>query len=161
MWTCEYNIFLTIVTMLSLLPGVLFVTFTSNKGILLLIASQIVFNPVNYPNFIRFLQMYPKLKDAIIPSLMHFSVCRDDGLSEWAFRGLKSVFSQTKNVLDRNTWRMIYDILRFNSCARRLISENEKNLAAGRDSEITIGEYLEREGYSDAFRDNMLIVRSF
>ncbi|KAI0698148.1 FAD/NAD(P)-binding domain-containing protein [Cytidiella melzeri] len=119
---------------------------------------QIVFNPVNYPNFLRFLRMYPKLKEAVIPSCMHFSVSRDDGLGEWAFRGLKSIFAHAKNILDRNTWRMIYDILRFNACARRLIMESERNFAlGGKESEITIGEYLEREGYSDSFRDNMLI----
>ncbi|KAI0793081.1 FAD/NAD(P)-binding domain-containing protein [Irpex lacteus] len=118
---------------------------------------KIVFNPVNYPNFIRFLKMYPNLKEAILPTWMHFSVSRDDGVGEWAFKGLRAIFAQVKNVLDRNTWRMIYDILRFNACARRLIMENEQNIASGSDTEITIGEYLEREGYSDAFRDNMLI----
>lgn len=39
--------------------------------------------------------------------------------------------------------------------------ESESDLALGKDTEATIGEYLAREGYSDSFRDNMLIVRSF
>ena len=90
---------------------------------------------------------------------MHFSVSRDHGVGEWAFNGLKGIFAQKRNLLDRNTWRMVYDILRFNACARRLIMENEKNIALGEESEVTIGDYLEREGYSDSFRDNMLVVR--
>lgn len=53
---------------------------------------------------------------------------------------------------------MLYDILRFNACARRVIVESEKDMALGKETESTIGEYLDREGYSDAFRDNMLIV---
>lgn len=105
--------------------------------------------------------MYPNLKQAIIPTLMQFSVSRDEGLSEWAFKGFSSIFCQAKHILDRGTWRMIYDILRFNACARNLVLESEKFFELEGDAEITIGEYLEREGYSEAFRDNMLIVCLF
>ena len=105
------------------------------------------------------MKMYPHLKEAILPTWMHFSVSRDDGLGEWAFKGPRAIFAQAKNILDRNTWRMVYDIIRFNACARRLIMENEQNIASGKDTEVTIGDYLEREGYSDSFRDNMLVVR--
>ena len=55
-------------------------------------------------------------------------------------------------------WKMLYDILRFNACARRLLSEQ-------RDREelrkLTIGAYLRKEAYSEAFIDNYLIVSRF
>ncbi|KAK1236106.1 hypothetical protein PQX77_000650 [Marasmius sp. AFHP31] len=51
-------------------------------------------------------------------------------------------------------WRMIYDVLRFNASARRLIGR----WGSGQDWEdISIGEYLKRNGYSNAFSDNYLI----
>jgi predicted NAD/FAD-binding protein len=65
-------------------------------------------------------------------------------------------------------WRMIFDIVRFNQFALDLL-KNEDNSevytngngavnghSASREEE-TIGQYLEREGYSDAFRDDYLI----
>lgn len=42
-------------------------------------------------------------------------------------------------------------MVRFNACARRLVKGKE-------EEELSIGEYLDREGYSDEFRDNYLIV---
>lgn len=115
---------------------------------------QIVFNPSTYPNFLRFLNLYPSLKGAILPTEMTFSVSRDGGAFEWAGKSLWSVFCQPARVFDRRMWRMLYDVLRFNACAQRLLMQ------PGGD-EVSIGEYLEREGYSEAFRDNYLIVSTF
>ena len=44
--------------------------------------------------------------------------------------------------------------MRFNACARRLIGKTQDG-----GEEMSIGKYLDREGYSDEFRDNYLIVR--
>jgi len=59
---------------------------------------------------------------------------------------------------------MIFDIIRFNQFALDLLNEEEVNEryvftngarhSAGQES---IGRYLQREGYSDAFRDDYLI----
>ena len=49
-------------------------------------------------------------------------------------------------------WALLYDVLRFNACAQELL------LGDGQDSDISIGQYLEANGYSDSFRDNYLIV---
>jgi len=84
---------------------------------------------------------------------MTFSVSRDRGLFEWAGTSLLTVFCQPSRLLDPSMWRLIYDVLRFNACARRLIVRGKN------PTECSIGEYLTREGYSDAFRDNYLIVR--
>ena len=50
---------------------------------------------------------------------------------------------------------MIFDIVRFNLFALDLLREPLKN---GR--EISIGEYLDREGYGDGFKEDYLLVRS-
>ena len=84
---------------------------------------------------------------------MTFSVSRDDGAFEWAGKSLSSLLCQPTRVFDRNMWRMVYDILRFNACSRRILQESLAD-------EMSIGDYLKREGYSDAFRDNYLIVSS-
>lgn len=86
---------------------------------------------------------------------MTFSVSRDGGLFEWAGNNLMTIFCQPSRLLDPNMWRLIYDVLRFNACARRLV------VGWKRDSDfddLPIGEYLQNEGYSDSFRDNYLIV---
>ncbi|KAJ7696705.1 FAD/NAD(P)-binding domain-containing protein [Mycena rosella] len=107
----------------------------------------IVFNPSTYPNFIKFL----KLHDIpILPTEMTFSVSRDHGLFEWAGTNLITIFCQPYRLIDPNMWRLIYDVLRFNACARSIIAGNF-------DAECSIGDYLDREGYSDSFKDNYLI----
>jgi hypothetical protein len=51
-------------------------------------------------------------------------------------------------------WRLIYDILRFNACARRLARGPPSMF----EDDYSIGEYLDSEGYSNSFRNNYLIV---
>jgi len=61
-------------------------------------------------------------------------------------------------------WRMIFDIIRFNKFALDLLKVEEKsevftngNGGDHAGGQETIGQYLERGGYSDAFRDDYLI----
>jgi len=51
---------------------------------------------------------------------------------------------------------MIYDVLRFNTCATRFLLHRPPN---GEQKEWSIGEYLAAEGYSEAFREHYLVVR--
>jgi predicted NAD/FAD-binding protein len=115
----------------------------------------IVFNPTTYPNFLRFLRMHPSTRDLIIPTEMTFSVSRDGGAFEWAGKNLGTVFCQAQNLLQPGMWRLVWDVTRFNACAGRLLAEGEQK------KEISIGDYLDKEGYSYSFRDNYLIVRGF
>ena len=84
---------------------------------------------------------------------MTFALTRDDGAFEWAGDTLFTLFCQPRNLFSVRMWRMIWDILRFNASARKLIVEQLD------DNEMTIGDYLDKNGYSDAFRDDYLIVR--
>lgn len=93
----------------------------------------------------------------IVPTEMTFSISRDGGAFEWAGKNLATVFCQSRRLVDPQMWRMIYDILRFNVCARRIIL----NPLQPGEKEMSIGEYLNNEGYSNAFRKNYLIVSTY
>jgi predicted NAD/FAD-binding protein len=108
---------------------------------------QIVFNPSTYPNFLRFLKMHQRSVE-VINTQMTFSVSRDGGAFEWAGDGLRSVFCQPRRVFDPGMWRMLFDILRFNACAVRVLAEN---------GDLSIGEYLQRGGYSSRYCIGMTI----
>ncbi|KAI8239462.1 hypothetical protein K4K55_001803 [Colletotrichum sp. SAR 10_96] len=121
----------------------------------------IVLNAATYPNFINFLK---RVKVDTVSTEMTFGVTRDHGLFEWAGTSLDALFSQRKNIFSLRMWRMIFDIIRFNQFALDLLMADDENDAAamngyskGARREETIGEYLDREGYSDAFRDDYLI----
>ncbi|KAH9936220.1 FAD/NAD(P)-binding domain-containing protein [Fomitopsis serialis] len=117
--------------------------------------TYIVFNPSTYPNFLRFLRLHPDLKSRIQATDMTFSVSRDNGAFEWGGASLGAVFCQLRQLLDPDHWRMLYDVARFNACARCLLHLRDGTLYASDD--VSIGEYLRREGYSHSFRDNYLI----
>lgn len=95
---------------------------------------------------------------------MTFGVSRDQGLFEWAGTSLSAVFAQRRNIFSPRMWRMIFDIIRFNQFALDLLKDEEKsevytngNGLSHVESQESIGQYLDREGYSQAFRDDYLI----
>lgn len=112
---------------------------------------QIVFNQCTYPNFLRFLDL---VQIPYIPTEMTFSVSRAQGEFEWAGRNLFTFFCQPRNLMKPSMWVMLYDILRFNACARRLLKEHSPD----KIEYLTIGVYLKQQGYSNAFINNYLIV---
>ncbi|KAF4584455.1 amine oxidase [Ophiocordyceps camponoti-floridani] len=126
----------------------------------------IVLNTATYPNFISFLR---KINVATEPTEMTFSVSRDRGLFEWAGSSLAAVFCQKGNLLSPRMWRMIFDIVRFNQFALDLLmrdhddDEEEDDLVSCNGAlhssgpYESVGNYLKREEYSDAFRDDYLI----
>ncbi|KAK1754314.1 glutamate synthase 1 [NADH], chloroplastic [Echria macrotheca] len=133
------------------------VEFSHGKYKTLVDTGFIVMNTATYPNFINFLN---KIGVRTAETEMTFSVSRDQGLFEWAGTSLSSVFCQRGNLFSPRMWRMIFDILRFNQFALDVLRrDDEAGSKRGKTvgPEETIGEYLEREGYSDAFRDDYLI----
>ncbi len=106
----------------------------------------IVFNDRTYPNFIRLLD---ELGVASQPSNMSFSLrCERTGL-EYNGTSVNSLFAQRLNILRPSFLQMIRDILRFNREAPRLLLSE--------DNSLTLGEYLRRHGYSDAFAERYLV----
>ncbi|KAF2463479.1 FAD/NAD(P)-binding domain-containing protein [Lindgomyces ingoldianus] len=110
----------------------------------------IVLNTATYPNFIAFLA---SLKIKTIASEMTFGISRDQGAFEWSGTSLSALFAQPTNLFKPSFWRMIFDIVRFNQFSLDLLSTSSSSPV----NNISIGEYLEKEGYSDAFKNDYLI----
>ncbi|KAI0974793.1 FAD/NAD(P)-binding domain-containing protein [Xylaria arbuscula] len=120
-------------------------------------AGFIVLNTATYPNFVNFLK---KLNVPTVPTQMTFGFSRDKGRFEWASNGLDAVFCQRRNLLSPRMWRLIFDIIRFNKFALDLLRDpgpGSKQSHLSPTSLETTGHYLERQGYSDTFRNDYLI----
>ena len=89
---------------------------------------------------------------------MTFSVTRDHGAFEWGGASLGAMFCQPRHLLDPGHWRMLYDIARFNVCARRLLDPGRRYPHLPGD--ISVGKYLRQEKYSASFKNNYLLVRA-
>lgn len=107
----------------------------------------IVFNPLNYPNLTR---LFDHLGVETAPSDMSFAVSLDGGALEYGGGSLSSLFAQRRNLASPRFWSMLRDLTRFYRSA-------PKALRGGLDESITLGEFLARFGYGDAFtRDHLL-----
>lgn len=53
---------------------------------------------------------------------------------------------------------MMWDVARFNASARRLVLQWRHERKTDGERQMSIGEYLDKEGYSEEFKDNYLIV---
>ena len=100
----------------------------------------IVFNKKTYPNFLKLLH---ELKVPYENSAMSFSV--KDSQKDFEYNGtsLNALFAQRKNFMNPRFYKMISEILRFNKSSIILLSSDE---------EISLGDYLKRERYSDFFK---------
>ncbi len=106
----------------------------------------LVFNERTYPNLVR---LFRDLHVPTAASDMSFavSVALAGGRRlEWAGSNLDTVFAQRRNLWSPAFLRMLRDILRFNRQATRVAEGRED--AGG----LTLGGFLDRHGYGDAFR---------
>lgn len=108
----------------------------------------IVFNDWTYPNFIKLMD---RLGVASEVSDMSFSVdCSTTGL-QYNGTSLNTLFAQRRNLFNLPFLKMVREILRFNK-------ETRADLQAGAISnEETLGEYLNRNGYSRYFRNYYIV----
>lgn len=104
-------------------------------------------------NFIAFLA---HIGVQTVQTEMSFSVSRNSGEFEWAGTSIASVFAQRSNIFKLSMWRMIFDIIRFNTFALDVL-EKESTPVGGEESEETLGSYLNREGYSQGFKNDYLL----
>ena len=106
----------------------------------------IVYNERTYPQFCRLLD---RLGVVTQPSEMSFSVrCERTGL-EYCGSNLNSLFTQRGNLFRSSFLRMLLDIVRFNRESVRLLDEDQ--------TDVTLGDYLDRHQYSRPFREHYLI----
>jgi predicted NAD/FAD-binding protein len=106
----------------------------------------IVFNYKTYP---LFTQLLKELDVEVQPSAMSFSVkCEKSGL-EYNGTTLNSLFAQRSNLFRPSFYRMIRDILKFNSEAIALLDSEQSN--------IPLGDFLYQGGYGREFIEQYLI----
>lgn len=108
----------------------------------------ICFNRPNYPNFTAL------LKHLDVPTVwtdMAFAVSDPNGY-EWASDPL-GLFAWKRNALDKRFRGMIAEIVDFNKVARA-------ELASGKVSDMSLGEWLDLHGYSQLFREAYLLPMS-
>lgn len=107
----------------------------------------IVFNTPNYPNLTA---MFEHLNVQTQETEMSFSVTADGGQIEYSGNNLNTLFAQRRNLLSVAHWKMISEILRFNKQAK-------KDLSADVPLDESLGEYLDRNGFSQRMRDYYLL----
>jgi uncharacterized protein len=93
----------------------------------------IIYNEQTYPRFTRLLA---ELRVDTRPTDMSFSVACERCGVEWGSGGLRAVFAQRRNAARPRHWRMLAEIVRFFSLARRA-------LATVPDT-MTLGDFLEQ-----------------
>ncbi len=106
----------------------------------------IVFNYRTYPAFTKLLA---EMDVDVQPTNMSFSVKHERSGLEYNGNTLNSLFAQRRNLFRPSFLRMVRDILRFNREAVASL-ENE-------DTELPLGEYLQKHKYSDEFRNHYII----
>lgn len=106
----------------------------------------IVFNPQNYPNLTA---LFDILGVETVSTDMSFAVSRGAGAFEYSGGDNAGMLAQPSNVIRPHFWRMISGILRFyrHADAYDLLT---------REQDLTLGELLDREGYSRAFIEDHL-----
>ncbi len=106
-----------------------------------------VFNNRTYPNLIRFFDI---LGIEWTETDMSFSVQVGTEHIEWSGTNLNTVFAQRSNIVNPKFLSMLAGVLKFSRDADRLLADPEIDT-------ITLGQLIEREGYSAAFIDWYLL----
>ncbi|MEV5976715.1 FAD-dependent oxidoreductase [Streptomyces sp. NPDC052114] len=107
----------------------------------------IVHNRHTYPNLLR---LFAELGVATQESEMSMSVrCEGCGLEYAGARGPAGLFARPRNAVRPEYLRLLKQVPAFHRAARRLLAED-----AGQD--LTLGGFLDREGFSAYFRTHFM-----
>ncbi|MES9993665.1 MAG: FAD-dependent oxidoreductase [Candidatus Thiodiazotropha sp.] len=107
----------------------------------------LVYNDLTYPNLIK---LFDHLGIETHETEMSFSVSVPEADLEWAGANLGTLFAQRRNLIRLNYWRMLQEIVHFNSRAQTLLDWSEQR-------RVTLGGLLDRQGYSAWFRSWYLL----
>ena len=107
----------------------------------------IVFNRRTYPNLTALFEL---LEVPTQVSEMSFAVSMDGGALEYSGSGLSGVFGQPRNLIRPRFWSMLADLVRF----YRQAPLDADSLD---DEQISLGDYLPKGQYGEAFRDDHLL----
>lgn len=107
----------------------------------------IVYNERNYPNLTA---LFDHLGVATDASDMSFSASLDGGRLEYSSEGLRGLLGQPRNAVSLRFWLMWRDVLRFYHEAPKLLRRADCET-------MTLGAYLDRSGYTEAFIEDHLL----
>lgn len=107
----------------------------------------LVHNDLTYPNLIELFRILGVETHA---TEMSFSVNQPELGIEWAGSSLGTLFAQRRNLLRIRFWRMLQEIVSFNSRSLQLLAWSERQ-------RVTLGNLLDEHGYSAAFRQGYLL----
>jgi predicted NAD/FAD-binding protein len=98
------------------------------------------------------INLFAELQVETAPSDMSFSVKVPGAMSgktlEWSGTDLNSVFAQRSNLVNPRFWRMLADVMRFNSlCTRIAKAQREQDL------QQPLSDFLRTHKFSESFRD--------
>lgn len=110
----------------------------------------IVFNEPNYPNLTA---MLAHLGVASKSAHMSFAVSSGGGAFEYSSHGAAGLFAQKRNLTSPRFWSMLADLKRFHRQA-------PVDLPVLETSGISLGEYLNQNGYGRAFMDHHLLPQA-
>ena len=105
----------------------------------------IVYNEQNYPNLTALFRHFDVETQ---PTDMSFGVSLDGGRLEYSSAGWRGLFAQYRNAISPRFWSMMRDLVRF---------YREAPAYAGALETLSLGDYLERNRYGRAFRDDHLL----
>lgn len=120
------------------------VEFASRVGPVAVDTGFIVYNEVTYPNLTA---LFRTLEVPTVASNMSFAVSVGNGAYEYSGGTGLGLFAQRSNLVSPRFWSMIRDLLRFYRNA-------PKDL--GMMGSISLDDYLTRNGYGRAFREDHL-----
>jgi len=110
----------------------------------------IVYNNVTYPNLVA---LFEHLGVATEISDMSFGVSLNGGQMEYSSVGASAFLCGGRNLLSPRFWSMTLDLLRFYKHA-------PPEMLRTRDEMMSLGEYLKRRGYGDAFQNDHLLPQA-
>ncbi|WP_140986702.1 NAD(P)/FAD-dependent oxidoreductase [Asticcacaulis tiandongensis] len=107
----------------------------------------IVYNERNYPNLTA---LFDTLNVPTVESDMSFAASLGDGAFEYAGHSLSGLLGQKTNAVRLRFWQMVSDIFKFYRHAPSYLREVPCH-------DVTLGEYLDAQGYSQSFIDNHIL----
>ncbi len=110
----------------------------------------LVYNERTYPHLIA---LFKELGVPEAPTDMSFAASIGPHQFEWCGSNIPALFAQPSNLFRPSFWRMLRDILRFNREATALATTEDAQARLDEPLE----RFLERERYSDEFRDGYLL----
>ena len=101
----------------------------------------------NYPNLIA---LFDHIGVVTHSTDMSFGISVDQGDFEYSGGSIFGLFAQKSNLFRPRFWRMIKDIIKFYREAPLAFKNDENN-------DITLGQYMTNEGYSEPFQHDHLL----